>query len=40
MVRKYHAQIESGQGVVGRYVQGQVDSLSHFMNIDDLAVYF
>lgn len=39
VVRKYHAQIESGQGVVEALRSGvTMNSLSHFMNIDDLAV--
>jgi len=39
VVRRYHAQIEAGQGVVEALRSGvKMNSLSHFMNIDDLAV--
>lgn len=39
VVRKYHAQIEAGSGVVEALRSGvKMNSLSHFMNIDDFAV--
>ena len=38
IVRKYHEQIEGGKGVVEALRSGvQMNSLAHFMNIDDLA---
>jgi uncharacterized protein YycO len=39
VVRKYHAQIEAGSGVVEALRSGvEMNSLSHFMNIDDFAI--
>ena len=39
LVRKYHSQIEAGNGVVEALRAGvQLNPLQHFMNIDDLAV--
>lgn len=39
VVRKYHAQIEAGSGVVEALRSGvKMNSLGHFMNIDDFAI--
>jgi uncharacterized protein YycO len=39
VVAKYHAQIRQGRGVVEALRSGvEINSLSHFMNVDDLAV--
>lgn len=39
VVRKFHAEIESGQGVVEALRAGvKMNTMRHFMNIDDLAV--
>jgi len=39
VVRKYHAEIESGRGVVEALRAGvKMNTMRHFMNIDDLAV--
>ena len=39
VVRKYHAEIEAGRGVVEALRAGvKMNTMRHFMNIDDLAV--